>query len=574
MGVVSLQTMPIDVFISYSRSDSEQALSLADRLRRLGAQVWIDQHGIEASKVWSEEIVNAIEASKAVVVLLSSKSVASDNVARELALAFESGRRLLPVALEDVALPSKFKYPLAGIQRVAFTEHDAITQALIGCGVGLKVAKDERKTLLVMPFEDFSPTRDNVWFADGLAGELTDMLSHLKALKLIDRKTSQALRGSSLSVFEIATTLEAAYVIEGSVRKFGDQIKISTSLLDVANGEYLWQESHKGVMDQVFELQEAVAERVVEALHLHLTASERTAVEQQQTRNAEAYEFFLRGSELYRRQSHETLRMAVDLYKEAIRLDPSYAQAWGELAGAHFELYRLYEHVDRHLNDGMDALDHLRQLQGESAFWCWMRSRYHLLTEELDEAEKYARAAVATDPEYAQAYHALGSVLWRRNVVDEAAQAWRECAHRNPNPISYFNYLLALDEPSELAAVATEAREVYERHLRLHPDDYEALSKFVLVLLFTGDRADAQQHAEQLLESNQLSGFALFNLGWTFDELGDRERALAALRKSIDRGFSDISGFYEAESALKDTPEFQAIVQELEAKLASGQTAT
>ena len=115
-----------DIFISYSRMDSEQALSLAEKLRAEGMEVWIDQHGLEGATSWSKEIIEAIESSMALVVLLSASSILSDNVTRELSIAFDAKKTILPIELELVTLPTEFKYQLAGIQRVGFKDHEAI----------------------------------------------------------------------------------------------------------------------------------------------------------------------------------------------------------------------------------------------------------------------------------------------------------------------------------------------------------------------------------------------------------------------------------------------------------------
>ena len=115
-----------DIFISYSRKDSTQALTLAERLRAEGLDVWIDRQGITGAEQWASEIVEGINACSTFAILLSEYSIASENVLRELTLASEKRKRLLPIALERVKLPSSFEYPLAGLQRVTISDFDAI----------------------------------------------------------------------------------------------------------------------------------------------------------------------------------------------------------------------------------------------------------------------------------------------------------------------------------------------------------------------------------------------------------------------------------------------------------------
>src|ERR1041385_1848051 len=157
-----------DIFISYSSKDREQAQLLTELLASAGLSVWIDQAGIEAATSWSEEIVNALDGCKAFIVMLSPSSIESKNVVREVALAFEKNKKILPLDLEPVELPASLQYHLAGLQRTAMTNIDAIIRALGKLGLEatklpeLKIVKetDSRKSLMILPFEDLSPTGD------------------------------------------------------------------------------------------------------------------------------------------------------------------------------------------------------------------------------------------------------------------------------------------------------------------------------------------------------------------------------------------------------------------------------
>src|SRR5579884_2993551 len=166
-----------DIFISYSSKDREQAEQLAERLTSAGHSCWIDRQGITGAEQWATEIVEGIKACSTFAVLLSERSVASEHVLRELSLAIEKRKRVLPIDLEAVVLPSSFEYPLAGLTRVAFSDFAAILHAHRH-GVTRAVKKDERKSLMILPFEDLSQTNDHAWFADGVASELVGALTN------------------------------------------------------------------------------------------------------------------------------------------------------------------------------------------------------------------------------------------------------------------------------------------------------------------------------------------------------------------------------------------------------------
>jgi TolB-like protein len=241
-----------DIFISYSSKDREQALQLIELLSSAGLSVWIDQSGIDIATSWSKEIVQAITGCKAFVVLLSPNSILSENVVKEVSLAAERKKKILPLDLEPVSLPDELAYHLAGIQRAPMTNIDAIIRALGKLGFEatqaptLKLVKetDSRKSLMILPFEDLSPTADNGWFADGLAAELISALSHVKSLRVSDQQATKDYKRYQGTLPNYAKEMSIRYFIQGSVRKFGDQIKITSSILDIETVDEGHNERH------------------------------------------------------------------------------------------------------------------------------------------------------------------------------------------------------------------------------------------------------------------------------------------------------------------------------------------
>ena len=210
-----------DIFISYSSKDREKAEQLTELLASAGLSVWIDRQGIIGAEKWATEIVEGINSCSTFILLLSTHSVESENVLRELSLASEKRKRVLPVDIESIRLPSSFEYPLAGIQRVAITDFDAIMRAH-KFGVAKIVVKDTRKSVMVLPFEDLSPAGDNEWFSNGIAAELIGTLSNVKALRVIDRQTTKEFKNYKGQLTVYATEMSIRYFVQGSVRKFGE----------------------------------------------------------------------------------------------------------------------------------------------------------------------------------------------------------------------------------------------------------------------------------------------------------------------------------------------------------------
>src|ERR1035437_9667091 len=302
-----------DIFISYSRKDSAQAEQLAEQLTSAGLSCWIDKSGIVGAEQWATEIVEGIRACTTFILLLSHNSITSDNVLRELSLASEKRKRVLPVDLEPSVLPSSFEYPLAGLQRVAISDFESILRAHQH-GVAHVTQKDARKSLMILPFEDLSPAGDNQWFADGIVSEMISALSHVKALRLADNQATKEFKKYTGQLTTYAREMNIRYFVQGDVRKFGDNIKITSRLLDIETGDHLWQDTMKGVMDDIFDIQEQVAAKIVDGLNIILTKEEKSKLEERGTENAEAYELFLKANEYYDRQTKEGFRLAVQLF--------------------------------------------------------------------------------------------------------------------------------------------------------------------------------------------------------------------------------------------------------------------
>jgi adenylate cyclase len=577
-----------DIFISYSRKDSSEALKLAEQLRASGMEVWIDQQGLEAASQWSKEIVTAIEECKAFILLLSECSLQSENVVKEVSIASEAKRAIMPVEISRTELPRSFKYQLAGIQRAKLSDFEGIVRSLTKLGVGrndISSAKgsdltnrptravDERKSLIVLPFEDLSPAgEDNGWFADGLAGEMIDALGHIKSLRILDRKTSIGLRGAKLNTVEIGKEFNTRYFIEGSVRKFGEQIKISVALLDIEKGDYVWQESHRGEFKDIFDIQESVAEKVVEGLKLHLTKEEKTLVQDCGTENAEAYELFLKANEYYARQTREGYRLAVRQSSLAIEIDPNYADALNVKA---YSLVELYRHYDRNPNLLIEA-ERLakRALEIKSDLWSTydVFSSVYLHQGKLLEAEEAAREFVRRRPENYASHFGLGFFYMETNQPAVAIAPFEKSLEMNPDNIGvYANLVLVSNQahdPTRVAKWSRLALPLYERRLRLVPDDVNERVDYANLLQYAGERELALEALNPLLEKHDLDGNSLYNIACLYARIDDTSNALETLKRSVAAGFASVGSFHTDPdlAGLRGTEEFQELIKELEGK--------
>jgi adenylate cyclase len=545
-----------DIFISYSSQDRAQADQLAELLSSAGLSVWIDRQGIEAATSWSGEIVDAIDECKVVTVLLSPSSVSSKNVTREVALAFEKNKKILPLDLEPTELTRDLQYHLAGIQRAPMTNIDSIIRALQKLGleptshpIAPAIVKplDNRKSLMILPLEDLSPTGDNSWFTDGMAIELINGLSKVKSLRVIDWNTSRLFKEHKIKTIELARELNVQYFIEGQVRKFGDQIKISVSLLDIQTGDFLWHESMTGMMNDVFEIQDAVSQKALSALQVFVTQAESV---RPRTSNAEAYECFLKARDYFRKQTRAGLEHALDLNERATVLDPNYSTAFLNVAACCNMLYRNHTADPSLLERGKKAAEHVRVIEGESANYDWIRGEIYRSEGKLEEAAEMAKLCLGKEPNSRLGLSLLSDTYELLDKDEEALDTYMTAITHHPYELFFYanalGSLMKLNNPARSEAVTRLVRPVLERHLRLNPDDLFIRSKLALLAHAEGNERDALSIASSLLSHPEVDKIVIYNAIDIFVMQDRFELAADALIMMLERKRATISELYQS----------------------------
>jgi adenylate cyclase len=567
-----------DIFISYSSKDRAQADQLSELLRSAGLSVWIDQEGIEVATSWSREIVQAIDDCKAFVLLLSPASLASHNVMKEVSLASEKRKKILPLDLEPVTLNADFEYALAGLQRSPMSNIDGIIRALgslgleaTGAPVAPKIVKetDGRKSLMILPFEDLSPTQDNQWFTDGIASELISVLSKLKSLRVIDWNTSKLFRERRMKTIELARDLDARYFIEGQVRKFGDQLKISITLLDIESGDHLWQDTLKGMMEDVFDIQEKMAERVSDGLQLHLAQAEKGKLSARWTQSTEAYELFLRAREYHSKLTFKGLRLALELLTDALRIDQDFAPALYQKALTLTAIFATYDRTPSLIHQAEQAARRAIELDpGEAGLYSALGGTL-TLQGKIEEAEAAQIKSIEMSPGDGRAHYNLGIHYTRTEEWDKARSAYLKAIELNPSYVSsYWNLRFVCINTKDHAGEAQCARAAiapYEKYLRLFPDDTGKRSQYALFLHLTGQTHKAREVLTALIEQPALDGATLYDIACMFTAFGDHDLAIDLLERAIAAGFVGVVIHNDPDlDPLREMPRFKEIVSKLE----------
>lgn len=532
-----------DLFISYSRSDSGLALDLAGRLRDAGLTVWIDQHGIEGATSWSKEIANAIEASTAMLLLLSPSSVESANVAKELAAATMLRKRIVPVQIERVELKGEFLYHLSGLQRVKIADFDGIVRAIntttpATFSQPTRVAQpvDERKSLMILPFKDLSPTADNGWFADGMVSELIDSLSGVKSLRLVDKQTTGEYKTYQGHLADYAREMRIRYFLQGDVRKFGDQIKISCTLLDIDTADHLWQISHKGTMSDIFDMQEELARKVVDGLKVHLLASEEKKLSSRGTSNPEAYEMYLKAAEFFDKYTKVSTEHALTAIERALALDPHFPQAMLRCAIILITLHQHYGSPADVLDEADRLLEAAKQVLSPADDWRVLGTQALRLwvSGDPDAAEALMRENLRIDPEDVDRHNQLGVFYSVRHRFEEALVEFEAIFAITPDSYRAARTLIgtawALRDRDRKVQYAHQFLDLVVARMSTMPDDDDARIVYGLLLVYQGRIDEAHEQLDKFPDDHIVIEESYRNLAGLAAMVGEGDRAIRLLQ--------------------------------------------
>jgi TolB-like protein len=336
-----------DVFISYARSTAKQAQAVAGALRELGYSVWIDDD-LPAHRTYSRVIEEQMTAAKAAVVIWSADAVQSEWVLSEANRARE-GHKLVQVTTDRTRLPMPFDTiqcadlegwsgdpDAPGWNKVVGSIADLAGRvgAVAAPSAPKHAAAAERVSVCVLPFANMSGDPEQEYFADGVSEDIITDLSKVSALSVTARNTAFTFKGRSVEVPQVARQLRVSHVLEGSVRRAGGRVRITAQLIDGAAGDHVWAERYDRDLTDIFALQDEISQAIVAALKLKLLPVEKQAIEDRGTANVEAYDLYLRGRALYNTFSPADLQQAIELFRRAVAIDPSFAPALASLASA------------------------------------------------------------------------------------------------------------------------------------------------------------------------------------------------------------------------------------------------
>jgi len=367
------------------------------------------------------------------------------------------------------------------------------------------VADADKPSIAVLPFNNMSGDPEQEYFSDGISEDIITDLSKVSGLFVIGRNTSFGYKGMSPQLQKVASDLGVKFLLEGSVRKAGQRVRVNAQLIDGANGGHLWADRYDRDLTDIFAIQDDITQSIVEQLKIRLLPKEKRAITQAPTVNVEAYTYYLKGRQFFHNATKTFLILARQMFVKAVEFDPGYARAYAGIANCDTRL-----------------------------------SGWYNVAKSADEILATASKAIALDPDLSEAHAARGMALTNNNNRIEAAEAFERALELDPNN---FDANLAFARFCVTGGEPERATELYKRAVESQQEDSQAAFLLQMLLRGMGRIEESEKYArlglkraeEQIRlhpESSrpaQLGATALANLG----EI-DRAKAWMELALAID----------------------------------------
>lgn len=327
----------------------------------------------------------------------------------------------------------------------------------------------DRHRIAVLPFTNMSGDEKQEYFADGMTEDLITDLAKISRLFVVARNSTFSYKGQPIEVRQVAEELGVRYVLEGSVRRSEEKIRINAQLIDATTGGHLWAERYDGVMGDVFTMQDTITEQIVTALAVKLDAGERDEIARPYTNNVEAYDKFLLGRVHFFRRTKEDNALATTIFQEVIKLDPAFAQAYSLLAWAYTQavINAWSDTPGRSLEQAYTAAQKAIMLDDELAQAYFVMALVYRSQNDHVKAAQKAEKAIEIDPDYADAYVLLASLLYYSGGAQEGLKLIRKAKQLNPNYPS--NYSFHLGQAHFLLRQYEEAADAFQAALDSNP---------------------------------------------------------------------------------------------------------
>lgn len=417
-------------------------------------------------------------------------------------------------------------------------------------------------SIAVLPFPDLSAEQDQEHFCDGLTDELLNVLTCIPNLRVASRTSSFAFKGKDTNLAEVSEKLNVGHVLEGSVRKAGNRVRISAKLIGVKADTTLWSDTYDRELCDIFEIQDDIATRILEALKLQLAVGARTAPT---TENAKAYEYFLRGRGNTITYASHDVEQARELFEKAVEIDPEFIRAWISLAEVN-STAAIFLGGGEAAQRGADrASEKAMALAPDLAESHLARGFAQMACHCYADAEKAFKKALELDPTQVRAWHWLARTAHHQGHKQMELEYFAKATELDPedweSPVLALATYVRLGDLDSARHSATIAIARIEQHLEDYPDNPRAYYLGLGALAVLNESEKARQWAKRALELGKDDAATHYNLACFYSGIGEIDLALDLLENSI-QSRSWIENDADLDP-LRDHPRYKAFIETL-----------
>jgi non-specific serine/threonine protein kinase len=422
---------------------------------------------------------------------------------------------------------------------------------------------EERKSIAVLYFENMSSDKETDYFCAGMTEDLITDLSKIRRLKVIPRSDILPYRNKEIQSQQVGEALCVQYIVEGSVRKGGDKIRITAQLIDVKSGFQVWAERYDRLIEDVFNVQIEVSEKIAEALKVSLTESEKKSLAKKPTDDLRAYDFYLRGSEFLLQKGKKYNDAAIQMFEHAISIDPNFPLAYAGLAEAYSYNYTFYDGDRSWLEKTMEMNEKALDLDPDLIEAQIGIGLVYFFQKRLTEAAHHLEKVLKIKKDFYLVLFWLGTISFCLEDYDAAVKYHQRGAVIKPYSEEPWHHLsMIFLKKGDLKSAKEAGKKMVAlglRKLEVNPEDCVVLSRMAETYAVIGERNKALEAVKRVVDIQPDDGIALYNCGATYAWLGKNDEAFSYLNAACEKGFMNIIHWFKNDpylESIRDDPKF------------------
>jgi adenylate cyclase len=437
-------------------------------------------------------------------------------------------------------------------------------------------APPRRKSVAVLYFENLSGDCEDEYFRDGMTEDVITELEKIRELRLVPRTSMLAFRDKPVPITQVGDQLCADFVMEGSIRRAGDRLRITARLAETSSGHSVWAERYDRRMEDVFAIQDEIAQSIALALRVVLTDKEKHEIEKVPTSNIQAYDYYLRGRKFLYQLRRPSLEFARQMFARAIVIDPNYARAYAGVADCSSFLYMWFESSEDNLREARSASRRAVELDPESPVTHASLGLALVLSGDHEAARNEFETALGLCTELFEAYFYYGRSCFAQGQFEKAAELFGQASHANPADFQALSLrglcFRALNRETEAREIFQQTLRRIDNHLQLNPDDVRAVYMKSGSFAGLGDYVQAREWSDRALSMDPEEPSVLYNVACNYALLNEIDKALDCIEKAFDKGFGHKEWMEHDPdfTSIKTHPRFKALMRGFAAARAAG----